>query len=557
MNSIRSLKPHKGLLNCAFIIVFVFVTIVSVLTIKDKEYLEKTHSFDISDGWIYEDGSDADLTKLIEGLEPFTVSRTITREEQKNGSLCFYSKNINFEVYLDGEEVYSYSPSAPKIFGNAYGVYPHHFELPMYDDSAVLSIKIFPIYDDSAKFISEIGFINGGVFVRNIVKSNLLRFILCDIITIYGIALILIGLTVDHLKERKKETIAIGTFSIVSASIITAELFILQLVNGNPMIIHFMNYMMVMLISYPGIIYVSAITGDDDSWLVRIIGSLTFINLAVQIVLTALGISDYHRMLKVTHALVILTLFFIIVLIINGIRKKRIDTGMYKYLLIAFAATSITGVYDIVNYSLTKNLKAYGKTFQFGLILFVLFIGSFEIHMVVDLTRKGRKADFMEMLAYHDVMTGLLNRQGYVKERERLQREKEGISTFVMFDVNNLKQMNDNYGHDLGDELIKTAAKIIDDTFGKIGKTFRMGGDEFFVITEHSCYEKTFTAMCDEFESTIDRYNSNSNLPLTLSIAYGFYEYRAGIDDPEEIEHLADNRMYEMKVNMKERSRKL
>ncbi len=56
-----------------------------------------------------------------------------TTIEQHDMSLCFYTKNIYFDIYYNGAMIYSFYQDVPTIFGKAYGVYMHHIEIPSYD----------------------------------------------------------------------------------------------------------------------------------------------------------------------------------------------------------------------------------------------------------------------------------------------------------------------------------------------------------------------------------------------------------------------------------------
>ena len=96
--------------------------------------------------------------------------------------------------------------------------------------------------------------------------------------------------------------------------------------------------------------------------------------------------------------------------------------------------------------------------------------------------------DYISMQAYTDGLTGCYNSSAYLKKREILnQRIKEHMAefTFYLFDVNGLKHMNDTYGHEYGNMLIKDTARILQAVFGK-DRIYRVGGDEFVVIVEHA-----------------------------------------------------------------------
>lgn len=85
-----------------------------------------------------------------------------------------------------------------------------------------------------------------------------------------------------------------------------------------------------------------------------------------------------------------------------------------------------------------------------------------------------------ELQFQYDVLTGLLNREAFQREFDRL----AGVpSVLVMIlDVDRFKQVNDRYGHLAGDRCLQTMAKVLRETLGPLGQCFRIGGDEFCVL---------------------------------------------------------------------------
>jgi diguanylate cyclase (GGDEF)-like protein len=93
---------------------------------------------------------------------------------------------------------------------------------------------------------------------------------------------------------------------------------------------------------------------------------------------------------------------------------------------------------------------------------------------------------YYKKLAYNDFVSGLPNRLAY--EHRFRDYEVSGASlenvTLVIFDLNNLKEINDAYGHRIGDIAIKQTARILNDAFLQLGGAYRIGGDEFAVFAE-------------------------------------------------------------------------
>lgn len=86
-----------------------------------------------------------------------------------------------------------------------------------------------------------------------------------------------------------------------------------------------------------------------------------------------------------------------------------------------------------------------------------------------------------ESLVYQrDGLTKLLNRRSY----ETLISELKKPALILVFDVDNFKSINDTYGHDVGDTVLKNTAGAILSTFGKHGQCYRTGGDEFCVVIQ-------------------------------------------------------------------------
>ena len=96
----------------------------------------------------------------------------------------------------------------------------------------------------------------------------------------------------------------------------------------------------------------------------------------------------------------------------------------------------------------------------------------------------------LEHLAFHDGLTGALNRRGFEQAAARAFDLPEGASrivTIVALDINGLKQVNDHHGHPRGDELIRAVAGALQDAFAPHPGSLvaRVGGDEFTVLVPH------------------------------------------------------------------------
>lgn len=151
----------------------------------------------------------------------------------------------------------------------------------------------------------------------------------------------------------------------------------------------------------------------------------------------------------------------------------------------------------------------------------------------------------LELSNKYDILTGTRNRRAYDSHKSNLSGEKP--YALAIFDINGLKQVNDNLGHEQGDKLIMGVAEVLIASFFGVGKVYRIGGDEFCVICEEKNEEQMKEAL-EDVERNIMKANKNRKDKITLSASYGMEIHDAGDErDYKEVFNIADERMYEMK----------
>lgn len=155
-------------------------------------------------------------------------------------------------------------------------------------------------------------------------------------------------------------------------------------------------------------------------------------------------------------------------------------------------------------------------------------------------------AYFCELSVKFDAQTYLFNRRAYDCEIERMRDSGEGI--FLLFDIDDFKKINDTYGHQFGDQCLYTVASCIKDVFQSKGQCFRIGGDEFCVITKQSDEEMIENAK-KEFLNKIERCREKDVVIPNVSLGYGVY--KKGVCKVEEAIKIADEQLYTFKKKQK------
>ena len=153
-----------------------------------------------------------------------------------------------------------------------------------------------------------------------------------------------------------------------------------------------------------------------------------------------------------------------------------------------------------------------------------------------------------------DELTGIQNRRGFVEAAAPLLRlaDRAGVvMTLGYFDVNGLKGINDELGHDAGDAAIAIVGQLLASCFRTADVVARLGGDEFAVLFAVADAGGSATAT-SRLIAAVEERNARGDLPFTVSVAAGFIERPPNGDTLDQLLACADQAMYERKRGERE-----
>lgn len=185
--------------------------------------------------------------------------------------------------------------------------------------------------------------------------------------------------------------------------------------------------------------------------------------------------------------------------------------------------------------SLAKILAIF---FFFGTTILSYFM---IYHIVLDSVRIRK----LEQVSLRDDLTGLANRICLFEDLQRFRRGKDVFSILFM-DLDRFKEINDTYGHVVGDQYLRHFADICRDIFQDSGKVYRFGGDEFVVLCPDKIPE-TKIAMVQACQS----WEPGAPCPFN-QVSIGALECRPPFKDADHLMHEVDQKMYEMKLRSRE-----
>ena len=175
-------------------------------------------------------------------------------------------------------------------------------------------------------------------------------------------------------------------------------------------------------------------------------------------------------------------------------------------------------------------------------ITFCAIIAHVAVHKIVKLQRQ------LTFLSTRDSMTGALNREQLEQRlQQALHDKKTGKkASIAMIDVDHFKKVNDIYGHDVGDDVIKQIVAIIHHNTRKQDRLFRLGGDEFLLLFE-GVSDQTAQCMITLISNKIRTQCFLQHAQISLSI--GVSECLAHEDSPQRWLKRADVALYAAKKN--------
>lgn len=138
------------------------------------------------------------------------------------------------------------------------------------------------------------------------------------------------------------------------------------------------------------------------------------------------------------------------------------------------------------------------------------------------------------------------NKKALEKKLQDLQEKDDTFDLgIMMFDLNDLKTVNDNYGHEQGDVFIRTFASYLTRILTEESYLARYGGDEFVIVEEHTSLQK-LEQMNHRLQELIDAYNQKAEHPISYAVGYDV-SYRNHYYLIPDLMKIADEKMYKDK----------
>lgn len=161
----------------------------------------------------------------------------------------------------------------------------------------------------------------------------------------------------------------------------------------------------------------------------------------------------------------------------------------------------------------------------------------------------------LEFMAYYDPLTGVYNRRKFFTLAEKRFAEKRDDLYAVMIDIDKFKNINDNYGHSVGDKVLKEVANVLKQSIDKSAILTRLGGEEFAILCNKESDENVFECI-DNIRKKVENIEikiENEEI-IKCTISEGIAKYTPNLPTLDYLLHKADEALYEAKNSGRNRT---
>lgn len=243
---------------------------------------------------------------------------------------------------------------------------------------------------------------------------------------------------------------------------------------------------------------------------------------------------------------------------LKEIKGRNIDDGMIhpSDRIKEGKKLSINALKGYLNYETIRKRKD-GTLFPVSISATPLVIdgqAKGAIGIYIDITERKQLEEKLKKLANFDSLTGSCSRRyglDLLDRQIKLARRRKTLVLLAYIDIDNFKDINDNFGHEEGDKVLKNVVKLLKSTLREIDIICRMGGDEFLLIFPDSSLQDA-PLIKERFDKNLVQLNQTLKKSYKIALSIGLSEYNPDTPLPmDELIRLADKKMYGEKKKKK------
>ncbi|MBO5607544.1 MAG: diguanylate cyclase [Treponema sp.] len=503
------------------------------------------------EGWFYIDDAGSEVPVSL----PFTfdgenescvIHKRITSAVKESYYLCFYTHHQDMDFLINGDVVYSYKSAPRPGWLKSYRSLNHVVKIPSGTEGVISLSADSEFSERKGEFHPVVAGDRLSVFVH-IVKEHFVKVILGSVLFFLGIFLLVSTLLFGFHNNLDVIMLHISITMFLVGLWQLEESRVLQLFFGNPGLHWMLEYPIQLLILMGTFFFIRSISAEKNQIYVHLLFVLDALVMAVQLFLQIFSICDLSSSINATHVLLVISCAFGAFCVNRRIQfSNKKFTAVFNVSAVIFMVVFILVITNLLSQNIGDSLISLGVIIMFASLALIIF------ERAVERANDIKQTGLYKQLAFVDLATGVESHTAWYSYTERFKKNENNEEyCLVMFDMNNLKKMNDTYGHLQGDRMIEAFAGCIKSASGGSGHIFRVGGDEFLYV-DKMIPEAVVLSMLD----TYTRYLSETKINgVPISAAYGYVMFTPkSKTDFYEAQNRADSLMYKMKREMKAES---
>lgn len=446
-----------------------------------------------------------------------TLQNHLPVQMVNGATILIRTSQQHIELAVDGKIIYNSQDDTSHLASpsSAY----HFIRLPTDAGGKLVRVVLSSPYSNYAGFISEIHIGSKASHLFFLLYENGARLIIGFLVLCTGVLLILLFLFTKGYEGNAANT-NLGGFFVCAGYWVMVESRMMQFIFPYPVALTNSSIFALSLLPVFGGMYYY----HSHTKAYRKVGKYTILlAIAVSCTFAVLAFVNPELPIHILPVYLGFMAIYLVLLFVAVIRESVKAGKLFSISMYGIMAFSLCALIELVIY--LSNMKTYNKSniLTIGLLLFCVFMVLDSIQAFTQVYRNAIKVDALSVLAYRDSLTGLGNRTAFIKELSSInQGSKQGV-TIAMYDVNNLKIVNDTKGHLVGDALLCHCANAIKLSLRAEDKLYRIGGDEFVAILRNN---EPFdeNALAQRLLEVVKNENQKQ-LSYTVSIAYGYAAY--------------------------------
>ncbi len=505
-------------------------------------------------GWYYidEDGNTVYIPSLpakipvdFDGVA--RIYHNFMSQERK--TICFFTHHQNANFLLNGQELYRYkiqgNPSWLKSFRSIY----HIVDLPP-SQNCTLCLETDALIKGRDGECNEIYMGDRSAILFRLMQNRADKIYLGLMLSIFGMIVLLLGVSTIRSVSNEKRDLSLIYLGITGFCLGVWQLEesrVLQFFFGSQALHWCLEYMLQFIIICFALLFIRALTTPKMTGVTNIFSGFILYFSVLQLVLQLTGTLQITSSAIILYAMFIAVCLYIVFLIMF---MMKFSNKLLKTIFCGSMGVSVFLFIVVIFMGSNRSKNSTDFWLTVGLLFMFFSLSVVVYQKTIEKFETMKEAKLYEKLALVDFNTGVSSKTAwfYLVEKFDYTQHVGRIYCLIMFDMNNLKKLNDTLGHLVGDKVINAFCDCMREVFAGKGEIYRIGGDEFICLLEGYDEDKVRELLA-EFDKRVEN-QKESDYKFTAAYGWAMFKPRSK-DDFIAAQQRADSLMYDMKKRMK------